>query len=216
MIARKALFAAIAAIAALSGCKSEGDIVIEQGVGITSLRTVCPAVGVADFTGNITLFSPVNARTADAIDVTAYITNVRPQCNETGQEIYSVADFDVHATRSDPRGARTVQLPYYSSVVRGGDAVITKRVGTVTINFADGQTRAQSTAKAGAFINRDAATLPRDIRERITRKRRSGDDDAAIDPLTEPDVRAALARASFELLIGFQLTEDQLRYNATR
>ena len=33
---------------------------------------------------------------------------------------------------------------------------------------------------------------------------------------SEPEVRAALARASFELLVGFQLTEDQLAYNATR
>ena len=40
--------------------------------------------------------------------------------------------------------------------------------------------------------------------------------EAAVDPLTEPDVREALARASFELLIGFQLTEDQLAYNARR
>ena len=27
---------------------------------------------------------------------------------------------------------------------------------------------------------------------------------------------AALARASFEVLVGFQLTEDQLAYHATR
>jgi hypothetical protein len=32
--------------------------VVEQGVGITALRSVCPAVGVPDFTGDVTLFSP--------------------------------------------------------------------------------------------------------------------------------------------------------------
>jgi hypothetical protein len=68
----------------------------------------------------------------------------------------------------------------------------------------------------GAYVDRAAATLPDDIRERITRRRRAGEQDAAIDPLSEPDVRAAVARASFELLIGFQLTQDQLRYNVTR
>ena len=66
------------------------------------------------------------------------------------------------------------------------------------------------------MIDRAAATLPADIRERITRRRRAGEAEAAIDPLNEPDVRAALARASFELLIGFQLTDDQLAYNARR
>ena len=34
--------------------------------------------------------------------------------------------------------------------------------------------------------------------------------------LEREDIRAALARANFELLVGFQLTQDQLRYNATR
>jgi hypothetical protein len=31
-----------------------------------------------------------------------------------------------------------------------------------------------------------------------------------------PEVRAALAKASFELVVGFQLTDAQLAYNATR
>ena len=42
------------------------------------------------------------------------------------------------------------------------------------------------------------------------------DADAAIDPMADPAVRAAVERARFELLIGFELTQDQLRYNATR
>jgi hypothetical protein len=213
---RTALLAATASAAALAGCAREGDIVVEQGVGITALRSVCPAVGVPDFTGNVTLFNPADARTVDAIDVTAALTNVRSQCDETGAEVYSTATFDVLATRRDTRGARSVTLPYYSTVVRGGNAVVAKRLGTVTLNFADGQDRTFARGTAGAVINRAAATIPPEIRQRITARRRAGEAEAAIDPLTQPDVREALARASFELLIGFQLTEDQLAYNATR
>jgi len=213
---RNALLSATVAAAALAGCAREGDIVVEQGVGITALRTVCPAVGVPDFTGNVTLFDPVDARTADAIDVTAAITNVRNQCDDSGNEIFSSATFDVVAQRRDTSGPRSVTLPYYSTVVRGGNAVIAKRVGEVTLNFADGQDRTFASGTAGAVVDRAAATLPADIRERITRRRRAGEAQAAIDPLNEPDVRAALARASFELLIGFQLTDDQLAYNARR
>ena len=33
-------------------------------------------------------------------------------------------------------------LPYFVTVLRGGSAVVTKRVGNVTLNFADGQERA--------------------------------------------------------------------------
>ena len=107
-------------------------------------------------------------------------------------------------------------MPYFSTVLRGGSAVVTKRVGTVTINFADGQERAQARATAGAYIDRAEATLPAEVREQITRKRKAGDPDAALDPLADPAVRAAVQRATFELLVGFQLTQDQLVYNATR
>jgi hypothetical protein len=212
---RNALLVAAAA-AALAGCNSTGDIVVEQGVGITALRSVCPAVGVPDFTGDVTLFSPADARTIDALDVTAALTNVRSECNDTGEQVFATATFDVLAQRRDVRGARTVQLPYFTTVVRGGSAVVAKRVGTVTLQFADGQERAQASGTAGAYIDRAAATLPEDIRQRITARRRAGDEEAAIDPLNDPEVRTALASASFELLVGFQLTEDQLAYNATR
>ena len=102
------------------------------------------------------------------------------------------------------------------TVLRGGRAVVSKRVGTVTLNFADGQERAQARAQGGAYIDRAEATLPQDIREQITRERKAGDEDAAVDPLSDPAVKAAVARATFELLVGFQLTEQQLAYNATR
>lgn len=212
---RTAAIVALAA-AALAGCRSEGDLVVQEGVGITALRTVCPAVGIPDYTGDVTLFSPEGARTADAIDVTAAITNVRTTCDDTGEKVYAAATFDVLAQRRDTRGARTVQLPYFSTVVRGTNAVVAKRLGTVTLQFADGQARASAKGAAGAYIDRAEATLPAEIRQRITRKREAGDADAAIDPLSEPEVRAAIGRASFELLIGFQLTQDQLAYNATR
>ena len=149
----------VTAAAALAGCQRAGDIVIEQGVGITALRSVCPAVGVPDFTGNVTLFTPADARTADAIDVTAALTNVRTTCDDSGAEVYSNATFDVLAQRRDTRGARTVTLPYYSTVIRGGSAVVAKRIGTVTLNFADGQDRSYASGTAGAVIDRAAAPV---------------------------------------------------------
>ncbi|MGB3165585.1 MAG: hypothetical protein WBA68_02300 [Alteraurantiacibacter sp.] len=213
---RSALIACAAPAVFLTACAQDGEIVVDQSVGITALRSVCPAVGVPDYTGDITLFSQPGARTADALDVSAAITNVRSSCNDAGEQVYTSATFDVVASRRDVRGARTVQLPYYSTVMRGGSSVVAKRVGTVTLNFADGQDRAQASGSAETYVNRAEATIPDDVRERITRRRRAGDQSAAVDPLSEPDVRAAVARATFELLIGFQLTEDQLAYNVTR
>ncbi len=215
MTARFRLVGTIALAAALAGCKSSGDLVVDQGVGITAVRTTCPAVGIPDYTGDVTLFRGAS-RTADDIDVVAVMTDVRTTCDDTGPKVYSEATFDVLASRTDTRGERTVQLPYFSTVLRGGSAVVSKRLGTVTIHFADGEARAQSTAVAGAFIDRSEATLPADIVARINQKRRAGDQEAATDPLADPEVQAALTRANFELLVGFQLTEAQLAYNATR
>jgi len=204
------------AAASLTACASEGDLVVNQGVGVTAVRSLCPAVGIPDYTGDVTLFSQPGVRTAAALDVTATITNVRPTCDESGAQVYSEAAFDVIATRRDASAARSVQLPYFVTVLQGGTAVVSKQLGTVTVDFAAGQDRATGTARGGAYIDAAAATLPAEIRERITKRRRPGDVDAALDPLADPEVKAAIKRATFEMLVGFQLTQDQLAYNATR
>lgn len=216
MTSRYRLFSVLALGLALTGCKKEGDLVLDAGVGITAVRTACPAVGVPDYTGDITTFRTPGSTTLADLDVSAAITNLRSSCDDGPERVYTEATFDVLARRTDTRGARTVTLPYFSTVLRGGSAVVTKRVGQITLQFADGQERAQARGTAGAFVNRADASLPADIREQITRKRRPGDPDAALDPLADPAVKAAVQRASFELLVGFQLTEAQLRYNATR
>lgn len=202
--------------AALAGCKQSGELVLEEGVGVSAIRTACPAVGVPDYTGDITTFRVPGDTSAANVDVTATITNLRSTCDNGSPRVYANATFDVLARRTDTRGARQVTLPYYSVVLRGGSSVVTKRVGQVTLSFADGQERAQARAQAGAYVDRAEATLPEDIRQQITRKRKAGDEDAAIDPLSDPAVKAAVARATFELLVGFQLSEQQLAYNATR
>ena len=213
---RTRVLPAIALAIALAGCAKEGELIVDQGVGITSVLSNCPAIGIPDYTGDVTAFRAPGDRSLANLDMTASMTNLRSTCNEGGDKIYTEATFDVHARRTDVRGARTVTLPYFVTVLRGGSAVVTKRVGQVTLNFADGQERASASGKAGSFVDRAAAALPEDIREKITRKRRPGDPEAALDPLADPEVKAAIARTRFEMLLGFQLTEDQLAYNATR
>lgn len=216
MMFRTRVLTAIALAAGLAGCAREGELVVDQGVGITAVLSSCPAVGIPNYTGDVTTFRDADNQTFGNLDVTASITNLRSTCNDSSEKVYTEATFDVHARRADVRGARSVTLPYFVTVLQGGSAVVTKRVGEVTLNFADGQERAMASGKAGSFVDRAAASLPEDIREQITRRRRPGDPEAALDPLAAPEVRAAIARTRFEMLIGFQLTEEQLAYNATR
>lgn len=205
--------AAVLTCLALLGCAREGDI---QEAGILSTYTACPPVAVVAPAGDVTLFDPASSRDANAIDVVAHITNVRSTCDESGEHIVTQATFEVQALRRDNRGVRDVAIPYFATVVQGNGNVVAKRVRQVGLHFDDGQYRAATTGAATSHVLRSAATLPEDIRRQITRQRRAGDTDAAIDPMADPAVRAAVERARFEVLLGFELTQDQLRYNATR
>ena len=212
MIKSRLAFPAFAALV-LAGCASDGEI---TAGGIMTTRTACPSVAIPAATGDVTLFNPATSRDAAAIDVVANITNVRSSCDETGEYILTTVTFDVHGLRRNPAGEREVVLPYFASVVQGGGNVVTKSVSRVALRFADGQARASGSGAATSRVLRSAATLPDDIRRQITRERKPGDADAALDPMADPTVRAAVARASFEVLVGFQLTPEQLAYNATR
>lgn len=216
MMHRTCALTALALALAVAGCNKSGELVVDQGVGVTSVLTACPAVGVPDFTGDITQFRNAGDTSLGNVDLTGALTNLRSTCNEAGERVYTEASFTVQARRADTRGSRTVTLPYFVTVLRGGTSVVSKRVGSVTLTFADGQERATASGRAGAFVTKADASLPPDIREQITKRRRPGDAEAALDPLTLPEVKAAIARTRFEMLVGFQLTEDQLKYNATR
>ncbi|WP_240499936.1 hypothetical protein [Sphingomonas montana] len=207
------LIGAVAAVS-LSACSSAGEFDETGGVRIT--RSACPAVAVPTYTGDVTLFDPPASRDARAIDVTATITNLQSTCSGPTDPIRTNATFEVQARRAVAGPARDVTLPYFATVMRGGTTVVSKQVQQVTLRFAEGQLRASAMGSAGATVNAAAATLPADILEKVTRRRKPTDADASIDPMNDPATRAAVARASFELLIGFQLNEEQLRYNATR
>jgi len=198
----------------LGACAKQGEL--DASGGITAVRSACPAVAVPAGTGDVTLFDPAGSTDAAALDVTGAITNLKSTCQDAGDQIVTAVTFDVLARRTRTDGARDVMLPFFVTVVRGGSAVVAKRVGTVQVHFDAGQARASVAATGSAYVSRAAATLPDAVREKLTRRRKAGQEDAAIDPLSQPDVRQAVQAASFEALVGFQLTEAQLRYNASR
>lgn len=204
---------ALALVLLATGCSREGEIT--QG-GIYITRSACPQVGVPAATGDITLFNPANRTDAAALDVSAAITNVRSTCDETGANVVSTATFDVVATRRDAGEARTVVLPYFTVAMQGGTQVVAKQIGNIGLNFPAGSIRAQTRGQATIQVSRSVATLPEDVRKELTRERKATDPNASVDPLSDPKIRDAVARATFEHLIGFQLTQEQLRYNATR
>jgi hypothetical protein len=192
-----------------------GGKIIEDG-GVYTRRTVCPQVAIPAATGDVTLFDPAGRTDSAALDVVATITNMRSSCSEGTDPIVSTATFDVVATRRDAGVARVVVLPYFDVAMQAGSQVVAKRIGQVAVNFPAGSLRGSGRAQAAVRINRASTALSAEVRTKLTQRRKTGDVNAAIDPLSDPVVRAAVARATFEHLIGFQLSQEQLRYNATR
>ena len=203
---RIAALVAVAAVA-LAGCQ-RNPLVIK--------RAICPAVAVPIYAGDMTTFQPGTPPDANNIDVSATITNVRNTCTESPETLVTSITYDVVARRTDSRGARQVTLPVFASVVQGGNLIVSKQIGGVVLDFADGQARTVGKGGARGSVARSATALPADIQAKISRKRKAGDLDAATDPMADPLVKAALRAASFEVLIGFQLTDQALGYNVTK
>lgn len=214
MLLIRRLLPALALLPIVASCTKEDDFDVSGGLNV--VRSTCPAVAIPAYTGDVSLFTPPQSQDARALDVSASITNLRTSCDQTGDVVHTKVTFDVVARRASPNGARDVVLPYFSTVMRAGTKIMSKQESQVLVHFADGQYRATGTAGAGADIQKSLATLPAIAQQRIHRKRKASDADASIDPLADPKIKAAINEANFELLVGFQLTDDQLKYNATR
>jgi hypothetical protein len=200
----------------LAGCRHAGELTAENGGGIYAVRSVCPVAGIPAGTGDITLFNPPDSRDSRAIDVTASMTQLRSTCQQSGNDVVSTVTFTVVGLRRDAGAARQVILPYFDVALRGGTNIEAKKVGAVALNFPAGSQHAMTRGQATIRVSRYAATLPARVRAILTRPRKAGQADAAIDPMSDPAVREAVANATFEHLVGFELTQDQLKYNATR
>jgi hypothetical protein len=162
------------------------------------------------------LFNPTGSTDSRAIDVTAAMTQLRSSCQDAGNDVVSTVTFTVVGLRRDAGPARRVILPYFDVALRGGGEIAAKQVGAVALDFPAGGQHATTRGQASVRVSRYAATLPANVRAILTRPRKAGQTDAAIDPLSDPGVRSAVANATFEHLVGFELSQDQLKYNATR
>jgi hypothetical protein len=173
-----------------------------------------PIAGVPAGTGDVTLFNPPTARISRAIEY-----RHQQRCSRVvpgaGNDVVSTATFTITALRRI-RARPQVVLPYFDVARPGGGKVAAKRGrGRRSLSFAPGARASvdprQATVRVNAASRRCRRTFAKS--HPAAQGRRSG---AAVDPLTDPAVRAAVANSTFEHLVGFQLTMDQLRYNATR
>jgi len=176
-------------------------------------RSSCPAVAIPTYTGSLTKFDPAQSRNADAIDFTAQISDVTGACVEGPEYLATEVAFIVTAQRRKAGPAREVYLPLFVGLAQGGNVLVSKQMTGVTLQFPEGGLRAEARGGARAEVHRSAVTLPAEVQQRITRERKADEPDALVDPLSDPQVRAAVRAATFEVLVGFQLDDASLAYN---
>jgi hypothetical protein len=114
------------------------------------------------------------------------MTQLRATCQDTGNDVVSTVTFTVVALRKDAGPARQVILPYFDVALRGGATIAAKQVGAVALNFPAGSQHTYTRGQATVRVNRGAAALPANVRAILTRPRKAGEADAAVDPMAEP------------------------------
>lgn len=176
-------------------------------------RSPCPAVAVPLHSGSITRFEPSHSRDADAIAFAAQITDLRGDCVEGIDTLTTDVNFTVAAQRRHAGAAQDVRLPIFVALVQGGNVLVSKELMGVDVHFPEGALRAETRSVVRAEVQRAAATLEPELQERISRKRQPNELDALSDPMADPQVRAAVRAATFEVLVGFQLDDASLAYN---
>lgn len=176
-------------------------------------RSACPAAAIPTHLGHLTRFDPPQSRNADAIEMTAQIVELTSNCVEGAEYLLKDVAFTVAAQRRQAGPAREVYLPIFIALAQGGNVLVSKQLTGVMLRFPEGQLRAEARGGARAEVHRSAVTLPPEIQARITRERKADEPDALIDPLADPQVRAAVRAASFEVLVGFQMDDASLAYN---
>lgn len=194
----------LVAALALSACNSNPLLV---------KRSACPAVAIPAHVGSYTRFDPPQSRNADAIELTAQLTDVSGSCTEGPEFLSTDVSFVVTAQRRVAGPAKQVYLPVFIALAQGGNVLVSKQTSGVMLEFPEGKLRAEARGGARAEVHRSAVTLPPEVQARITRERRPEEPDALVDPLSDPQVRAAVRAASFEVLVGFQLDDASLAYN---
>ena len=205
----KLRLAALLAMTLLSACRHAGDITSDNGGGIYAVRSSCPIAGVPAGTGDVTLFNPADSTDSPG-DRRDRRDHRRPR-DVPGRRRRRRFDRDLHRRRAcaaTPGPARQVVLPYFDVALRGGATVAAKQVGQRGDQF---RRRATSTAGRGSRRPSASTAAPQPCRPMsatiLTRPRKAGEAEAAIDPLADPAIRSAVANATFEHLVGFQLTQ---------
>jgi hypothetical protein len=183
------------AMLALAGCGSGNPLEVT--------RTSCPAVAVVKYANNYTQFAPGSNFAASGIQLSAQLGDIAVSCKESsGNTSVSNISFEVSAARASATAAGSANVPYFVTIVQDGTTILSKQVYGANLQFGEGALR--TTVRQSFAASTPYVPLP-PVPER---KKKNQFDEFAED--SRPKA------AKYEILLGFQLTEEQATYNVQR
>jgi hypothetical protein len=184
------------AMLALSACASQNPLLVT--------RTSCPAVAVIKYANTITGFRQGGGQDQSDVDFTGQISNVSVNCrNGKGDSAaQSVVSFDIGGQRGSVNGAASQSIPYFVTVVQDGTTIISKTSYLAVLQYNDKNGR--SVARESFVANTPGVPLPAAPKKKRTEA----------EFLDEAE--SAQKAAKYEILIGFQLTDEQALFNITK
>jgi hypothetical protein len=193
---RATIFLAVLFAGTLSACKSDNPFLIT--------RTSCPAVAVVKYTNNYAQFAPGSNFSASGLELSAQMGDVTVSCLEgKGGAPVTQVNFEVSAARASASSASQQVIPYFVTIIEDGQTILSKNVYGAPLQFADGALRSavrQSFSASTPFVPLPPAPEKKKRKEQFQE--------------FAEDSRPKAAR--YEILIGFQLTEQQAAYNVQR
>ncbi len=185
-----------AATLALMGCASSNPLLVT--------RTSCPAVALVKYANTLTSFQ--SSASTDQSDVlyTAQISNVSVNCGNGKGDAAAQTDvsFDIGIMRGNTDASSQASLPYFVTVIQDGTTILSKTTYAAQVDFTAKSGRAAS--RQSFNVSTPGVPLP------PTAKKKRGDSDLLLDS------ENASKAAKYEILIGFQLTDDQALFNISK
>jgi hypothetical protein len=179
---------------ALAGCGTGNPLEVT--------RTSCPAVAVVKYANNLTQFAPGSRFSSSGIQLSAQMGNITINCRESaGSTSVSDISFEISAARATATTASQENVPYFVTVIQDGTNILSKQVYAAPLSFGEGALHA-------AVRQSVSATTPYVPLPAAPDKKKKRFEEFAED--SRPKA------AKYEILIGFQLTEEQATYNVQR
>lgn len=194
--ARSALALAALASLALAGCGTKTEKYQ------TAIRD-CPTISILGNTGTVTRFDGRDP-SKDPYAFRSDISGLRIKCDRERTRVDVDLSFLEVASRNDGVTQSTVDFPFFMAVLYRGQ-MIDKKVYTSSFSFGPDEKRKAVVESLSTTLHFAGSSPSAKEQEKLRKKRRR--DPAADGPRIDPQL------ADYEILIGFQLSKDELEYN---